>query len=156
MMKRRLLIFALIALHLFTGFGALSGGAMLVLEPDGSLLGMQPAWLDGSPFKSYLIPGVILFVMIGCVSILTSIGLLFKPSWKFAEKLNLYPSMHWAWTWSLYLSVTLMIWIIVQQIMASFFWLQPVMLATGLLIMVISLLPGTQHQYLKSEGTQQK
>lgn len=36
-----------------------------MLAPDGRLLGMPTSLLAGSPFTSYLVPGVILFVVIG-------------------------------------------------------------------------------------------
>ncbi len=54
-----------IALELFVGLGALFGGGALVLGPDGHLLGMPITLLAGSPFSSYLVPGIILFSVIG-------------------------------------------------------------------------------------------
>jgi hypothetical protein len=54
-----------IALEIFVGLGALFGGGALLLAPDGHLLGMPTTLLAGSPFSSYLVPGMILFTVIG-------------------------------------------------------------------------------------------
>src|SRR5690554_4630226 len=50
----------LIALLLLLAVNALAGGAALVAEPSGRLLGMPVSLLAGSPFEDYLVPGVIL------------------------------------------------------------------------------------------------
>jgi hypothetical protein len=58
-----------IALQVFLGVGALLGGGALVLAPGGSILGMPVATLEGTPFSSFLIPGLILFGVLGVGSI---------------------------------------------------------------------------------------
>ena len=55
----------LIVLELFLGIGALLGGGALVLAPDGHLLSMPTSMLAGTPFTDYLVPGVVLFGVIG-------------------------------------------------------------------------------------------
>jgi hypothetical protein len=45
--------------------GAVCGGAALVARPDGVILGMPAAVLDGSPFRDFLIPGAVLALVIG-------------------------------------------------------------------------------------------
>jgi hypothetical protein len=54
-----------VALEVFLGVGALFGGTALILAPDGHLLGMPTTLLAGSPFPSYLIPGIVLFTLVG-------------------------------------------------------------------------------------------
>ena len=54
-----------IVLEIFLGVGALFGGGALILAPDGHLLGMPSKLLAGSPFPSFLVPGIILFTFIG-------------------------------------------------------------------------------------------
>jgi hypothetical protein len=54
-----------VVLEIFLGLGALFGGGALILGPDGHLLGMPTALLAGSPFPSYLVPGIILFTFVG-------------------------------------------------------------------------------------------
>jgi hypothetical protein len=53
------------ALEIFLGLGALFGGGQFIVAPDGHLLGMTTATLAGSPFQSYLVPGIMLFICIG-------------------------------------------------------------------------------------------
>ena len=55
----------LIVLELFLGIGALLGGGALLLAPDGHLLSMPTSMLAGTPFTDYLIPGAILFGVVG-------------------------------------------------------------------------------------------
>ena len=50
----------------------LFGGGALILAPDGHLLGMPVKLLAGSPFPSFLVPGIILFVLIGIAPLLAA------------------------------------------------------------------------------------
>jgi len=54
-----------VALCLFAGVSAFFGGASLISRPDGSLVGMPLSALHHSPFHDFLIPGLLLFVVIG-------------------------------------------------------------------------------------------
>jgi hypothetical protein len=146
-MKRSIFLYLLMALHIFLGLGAFAGGGMLLLQPDGSLLGMEAAWLDHSPFHTYLIPGFILFVLNGLLPLFTVVGLLLQPDWRWANALNIYSNRHWAWTYSLYSGVIVITWITVQLIMTRYFWLQPVMIFTGLLIIVFTLIPSVMKKF---------
>jgi hypothetical protein len=56
------------ALLLLNGIGALYGGINLILHPDGSSIKLSPHWLLHSPFSNYFIPGIILFVANGILS----------------------------------------------------------------------------------------
>ena len=61
-----------VALEIFLGLGALFGGGALVLAPDGHLLGMPTTLLAGSPFPSFLVPGIILFTCVGLAPLLAA------------------------------------------------------------------------------------
>jgi hypothetical protein len=61
-----------VALEIFLGLGALFGGGMLIVAPDGHLLGMPTKLLAGSPFPSFLVPGIILFTFIGIAPLLAA------------------------------------------------------------------------------------
>lgn len=52
-------------LEVFLGVGALGGGAALMLGPRGEILPLPLSALKGSPFETYFVPGLILFVVIG-------------------------------------------------------------------------------------------
>lgn len=140
-MKRPFFLYLLFILQLFLGICAFAGGAMLILKPDGSLLGMQSGWLKHSPFHNYLIPGLILFILSGLLPLVTFIGLLYRPNWAWLNTFNIYYTMHWSWTYSLYSGIIIITWITVQLIMTQFFWIQPIMIFTGLLIIICTMVP---------------
>src|ERR1700726_672561 len=54
-----------IVLEIFLGIGALFGGIQFILAPDGHLLGVPLRMLAGTPFHSFLVPGVLLFTFVG-------------------------------------------------------------------------------------------
>lgn len=140
-MKRPFVFVLLVALLLFQAIGALYGGFSLMIKPDGSIMQMPLTWLQPSPFATYFIPGLILAVVLGLFPVFIVYGLLFMPKWNFRH-LNVYPRRHWSLTFALYLGVMLVCWINVQLLMVQqYFWLQPVMALTGLLIIVTSLAP---------------
>jgi hypothetical protein len=61
-----------VVLEIFLGVGALFGGGAFILAPDGHLLGMPTKLLAGSPFPSFLIPGIILFTFVGLAPLLAA------------------------------------------------------------------------------------
>jgi hypothetical protein len=62
-----------VVLEIFLGLGALFGGGALVLGPDGHILGMPTSLLAGSPFPSYLLPGIFLLTFIGIAPIVAAV-----------------------------------------------------------------------------------
>lgn len=62
-----------ITLLIITGLNALIAGFLLFIKPDGSAMGMSVEYLKYSPFKSYFVPGIVLFIFIGVSSIYTAI-----------------------------------------------------------------------------------
>ena len=57
-----------IGLLLFVSLAALYGGAMLMQVPTGDALDMKVEWLRFSPFKNYFLPGLLLFIFNGVLS----------------------------------------------------------------------------------------
>lgn len=62
----------LFILHLFVGIGALVGGTGAIIEPNNPL-GISSDVLKGSPFTSFLIPGIILLTIIGLGNLLAAL-----------------------------------------------------------------------------------
>ena len=52
-------------LGLFAGVSALVGGASLLARPDGGALHLPRTLLAHSPFHSFLVPGLLLFFVVG-------------------------------------------------------------------------------------------
>jgi hypothetical protein len=60
---------ASIVLEVILGIGALAGGLVLIVAPRGEIMPLPVSALDGSPFDTYLWPGVILFAVLGLGSL---------------------------------------------------------------------------------------
>ena len=142
-MKRPPALYFLFFFHLFLSFNALIAGGLMILEPQGSLLQITPAYLSKSPFESFLFPGIILFMFNGLFPLFTFCGLLFKPNWHWADALNLYSDKHWGWSYSLYSGIILIIWITIQITLTPYYWLQPLFIGIGLLIIIFTMLSGS-------------
>jgi hypothetical protein len=56
---------AAISLEIFLSVGALGGGGALMLGPRGEIIPLPVSALEGSPFDTYLAPGLILFCALG-------------------------------------------------------------------------------------------
>lgn len=54
-----------IGLEIFLGVGAIGGGAALILGPRGENIPLPISALAGTPFGTYLVPGLILFTVLG-------------------------------------------------------------------------------------------
>jgi len=54
-----------IGLELFLGVGAIGGGAALMLGPRGEIIPLPVSALAGTRFGTYLVPGLILFTVLG-------------------------------------------------------------------------------------------
>ena len=64
-----LLRFAASGVLFIIGILGTLGGLSLVLEPNGSTLGLSLNQLTNAPFKNYLIPGILLITVIGIDSL---------------------------------------------------------------------------------------
>jgi hypothetical protein len=61
-----------VVLEIFLGIGALFGGIQFILAPDGHLLGVPLSILAGTPFRSFLVPGLLLFAFVGVAPIVAA------------------------------------------------------------------------------------
>ncbi len=67
------MIIALIALSAFVALTAIAGGLAMAFDVDRRV---DPAWLDGTPFSSYRLPGVALAGLVGGSALTAVIALL--------------------------------------------------------------------------------
>ena len=138
----------LIALLGFLSLGAIYGGIGLIISPDGSLFNMPIESISNSPFKTFLVPGIILLAVFGVSPILVIYGLIKKPESKFFNKLNLLYDYHFAWTFAVYIGFGQIIWINFQTlIFNSVHVIHTVYSSLGILIVCIALLPQTRKNY---------
>ena len=113
----------MVGLELFTAFGALYGGGLMIADPTGARIGFPPGLLVRTPFESYLIPGLVLLLVNGLGMLAGALALIL--GWPHAVHV------------ALALGALLTGWITVQYLMiGAVSPLQPVMLVTGLLLLV--------------------
>jgi hypothetical protein len=117
----RILLFILVA---FVALTATFSGLLIISNPaDGGMIHLQKDLLSNTPFKNFLVPGIILTVLVGGVNMV-------------AVALNI--SRHPArYNWAMAGGIMIIGWIVVQMILLNAFsWLQLVYLGTGLLIVL--------------------
>lgn len=126
-------LYILVALIAFQAVSGIYGGAALVLDPTGSTLQMPISLLEGSPFSDYLLPGIILFSVLGIFPAIVCYGLLRK--------------MEWAWLGTLVVGIALVIWIGVEVAMVGYHSEPPLQFIYGVLgviILIFIQLPSVQ------------
>ena len=112
------------ALLLFNGIGAIYGGGNLILHPDGSSIQLTMDWLEHTPFKDYLIPGIVLFIANGIFSFIALAAMLLKVN-------------NYAWLVMAEGSI-LTGWIVIQMLMIqTVYFLHYVMGGVGLVLLVV-------------------
>jgi hypothetical protein len=95
---------SLFILHIFVGVGALFGGGTAVINPK-TPFGITVEALKNSPFSDFLIPGIMLFGVIGLGNLLSALMFRFK------SRFQGYMSSVFGWA--------LVIWIVVQCVMLN-------------------------------------
>ena len=132
----------------FLGLGAIGGGAVLIISPSGALFGMPLSMLENSPFNSFLVPGIILFTVLGLAPCFLIFALIKKTDSKFAEKFNFFNDMHWSWTYSVYVGFALIIWIQMETFyLQSVQWLHMAYMLLAVSIIFAALLPQVKNLY---------
>ena len=150
-MKLKATINIHIFLLAFLGISAIGGGGALIISPSGKLLGGLPlSILEHSPFINFLIPGIILFLVLGIFPWLVVYSLIKRPINKLAERLNFFKDMYWAWSFSIYIAFALIIWLQTEM-----YFLQAVALLHtfymfyAIIIIFVVLLPKVRNFYKK-------
>jgi hypothetical protein len=146
--KKPVALYVLAFLMFFQAVSGLYGGISLVADPTGGLLKMGPDLLGKSPFGNFLVPGLILALVLGVVPLLLVYPLLAQPRWSWADKLNIYSDRHWAWTYSLFTGLAIIIWIDVQIYMIGYSqFIQTFIAGLGVLITVFTLWPSVMRHF---------
>lgn len=119
----------LVALETLIALNAIGGGIYgLTGAKD-----VPRAWLDGSPFDSYVIPSLALLILVGG-SMLAALGLL-------VARHRLAPEA------SIAAGVILLVWLLVEVLIIPFSWLQPAFAVLGVLVVAL----GAQQRRLRNE-----
>lgn len=133
--RRAPAVYVLAALVAFQGLSGTAGGFGLIADPTGRAIGLDPAWLDGSPFSDYFVPGVILLVVLGIGPLLAAMGILRR--------------LAWAWPASLLVGAALIVWIVVEVAIVGYIAqppLQAIYGAIGAAIVGVALVPAVRRE----------
>lgn len=115
----------LLILTSVTALTAIISGAMLLAVPDGGSLYLPITILIETPFKNFIIPGLVLLLVVGGISIIASFSIVrrHKKAYSFSQAAGLILSG----------------WIIAQMMITSVnSWIQWVFLFIGISILLIS------------------
>jgi hypothetical protein len=146
MATRNTLLFLLALL----GIGAIFGGGILIISPSGELFGMPLSMLVNSPFNNFLVPGIILFNVLGVMPCWVVWALIKRPAYKMAELFNLFSDMYWAWSYSIYVGFALIIWIQLEMsFVQSVHWSHTLYMFWAIVIIFVALLPSVRKIYKK-------
>lgn len=131
----KILSVASIFLLFFTGITALISGGALMFDPSGKPLRMNTAILADSPFDTFLIPGLILFLFIGVSCIVVAFFLIKDKSYSVRLVFGQ--------------GVVMILWIIVQLIIINqFHLLQLLYLFIGIAFVYTGYLGFGKKEYL--------
>jgi len=132
----------------FEAIGALYGGINLINDPSGESIKLPITMLEGTSFQNYMIPGIILFLLLGFFPLFLIFPLFFKPNWPLIGKLNIYKGYHWAWTYTLYASIILISWINIQvMILETGSAIQGAFGMLGVIMLILTLSPAVKRYY---------
>ena len=149
-MKRNSTVNILLVLLSVLGVGAIFGGGVLIISPSGKLFGMPLSMLANSPFNNFLIPGIILFTVLGLFPVGLTLALIKRPVSKFAELFNFYKDMYWGWTYTIYIAFALIIWIQLEMVfLHAVHWSHTLYMFFAIALIFIALLPQLRNSYKK-------
>ncbi|AUV84392.1 hypothetical protein C2R22_22890 (plasmid) [Salinigranum rubrum] len=124
-------VWVLMALVGVLGISGVAGGGQFVLAPSGDIIGLSTTLLRGSPFESFLLPGIILFTVLGVYPLVVLYGL--------------YRGSRWAWPAALSVGAALIVWVLVEGAIIGFGKrFQYPHLVQGIAIVVLALLPSVR------------
>lgn len=137
----------LLGVVVFQALSGLFGGIMLVLDPSGKMLGTPIEMLNNTPFKTFLIPGLLLLIVLGVFPAIISFALWSKPNWKALERLEHLFSEHWSWIGAGVVGVGLLVWLAVELWMVGYSTLLLIYVITAIAIIALALQPSTRRFY---------
>jgi hypothetical protein len=133
---------------------AIYGGISLMNDPSGESIRLSISLLDDTIFHSFIIPGIILFLFLGFFPLFLIFPLIFKPNWSIINRLNIYKGYHWAWTYTIYTAIMLIIWIDVQvMILATGSLIQGIFGLFGVFMLIVALMPRVKRFYRLPDRT---
>jgi hypothetical protein len=115
----------LLLLISFVAFTATISGFMMIISPDDGMMGLPLSLLQETPFRSFLLPGIILLLAVGGINIGALASHLQRSSYRYG--------------WAIAGGIVTLGWIVVQMLLiGTVSWLHYLYLTIGLLIVLIA------------------
>lgn len=147
-MTKNILRYLLIAIIVIIAISGISGGVSLMVDPSGANIQLNTSLLESTIFHNFLVPGIILFLLLGIFPFIAAFGLMTRKKSKLLNRFNPYKKKHWAWAYSLYCGIILVLWIDFQVMMiGGGYILQSIYAILGVIVIILTLLPSTIRFY---------
>lgn len=104
--SRPAVLWLVMALVGVLGVTGLAGGAQFLLDPSGGIVGIPTSELAGSPFQHFLVPGLLLFTVLGVYPLVVLFALARARAW--------------AWPATVSVGLALVVWIVVEGFVIGF------------------------------------
>jgi hypothetical protein len=118
----RVMRWVLVAVEVFAAVGAWYGGIGLIADNS---IGMLPEWLQGTGFDSWTWPGIFLLIVVALPMTVAAAAEATRAAWAYRA--------------SLLAGAALVGWIVAQWVIFQrYFFLQPLMLTTGVLVIALA------------------
>ncbi len=109
----------------FIAVTATLSGLLMISKPDGGLINLSPSLLDGTPFKNFLVPGILLAVIVGGANLLAVVF-----------NMQLHPNRYY---WAMAGGIIISGWIVMQMILINaVYWLHFLYLVIGIIIILLA------------------
>jgi hypothetical protein len=129
--------------------GGFDGGVSFLTDTTGASLGAKLSWLEHTPVSDFLLPGLFLLIVYGVGGLVLMAGLIWRPSPGPLRRLDRALDYHWAWVGSIVVGLVLALWIVYELlVMPETTWLQPALMAIGLLIAGVPFVPSIRRRYV--------
>jgi len=131
--KRSFPVLVLLVLLVSLGVRGVLGGGQFLLVPSGEIVGLSTRELAGTPFRDYLIPGLVLCSVLGVAPLVVAVGV--------------YRGSRWAWFGSILVALALVVWVVVEGVVIGFGErLQYPNLLQAIGILVVAMLPSVRSE----------
>jgi hypothetical protein len=117
--RRPLSLWILVFLLALLALGGFVGSWGFISDPSGKAIGME-AMLPLLPVKSYLLPGIALFVLMFMLPILLIYGVSFRTELSWMDTFTRWTGMHWSWVGTIALGLGLLVWLLIQAAYIGF------------------------------------
>jgi hypothetical protein len=141
-------VWALVALLGLLAVGGFDGGLSFVMDRTGASLGAKLSWLEHTPVRDFLLPGLFLLGVYGIGGLILMAGLIWRPAPGPLHRLDGALGYHWAWVGSVAFGVALVLWIAYELVvLPDTMILQPILMGIGLAISGLPFLSSLRRWY---------